>query len=260
MSRFWADGNFAKIATGSVVIGETLAEDAPVYAGQRVVDIGCGSGNAAMSAARRRAKVVGVEPVEELLEEARRRSAAEGLEVDYRTGSATALPLKDASVDLALSSFGLIFCEDPAAAVAEAVRVLAPGGRFVFTAWKQGSLNDRLFALCVERGEGMGSLEVARAWGRPEQALQWLGPHFAQIRFEERIFRPRALHLEQWLAGMKAFLAPVRKVYAVLDAAASARLDAELLALGREFNEAPDASYYARAEYLTIYCSKRSAA
>lgn len=260
MSQFWAEGNFAKIAVASVVIGETLADDAPVYAGQTVLDIGCGSGNTAISAARRRAKVIGVEPVEMLLDEARKRTECEGLEVDYRVGSATSIPVESGSVDLALSSFGMIFCEEPEAAVAEAARVLKPGGKLVFTSWKQGSLNDRLFAMCEERGGEMPSIATARAWGREEQALRWLTPHFDMVRFEPRIFRARALSLEQWLKGMKVFLAPARKAYEGLDEAAAAAFDQELLALGAQYNDAPDQSFYSRAEYLTIYCSKRIAA
>jgi SAM-dependent methyltransferase len=258
--EFWAEGDFAKIAVSSVVIGETLADDAPLYAGQRVLDIGCGSGNAAISAARRKASVIGVEPVEALLAEARRRTVGEGLEADYRVGSAEALPVDTGSVDLALSSFGLIFCEDPHAAAAEAARVLKPGGGLAFTAWKHGGLNDRLFAMCEQRGGSMPSITVARAWGREEQALRWLTPHFAGIRFETRVFRARALSLQHWLQGMKAFLAPVRKAYEGLDAVASAAFDEDLLALGARFNEDPTQGFYSRAEYLTIYCNKRIAA
>ncbi len=260
MSAFWAEGDFSKIAVGSVIIGETLADDATVHAGQRVLDIGCGSGNAAISAARRKASVIGVEPVETSLAEARRRTAAEGLDIDYRLGSADALPVEAGSVDLALSSFGLIFCEEPEAAVSEAARVLRPGGQLVFTAWKHGSLNDCLFAKCEQRAGQMPSIAVARAWGREEQALRWLTPHFASLRFEPRVFRARALSLQHWLQGMKAFLAPVRKAYEGLDAMAAAAFDDELLALGARFNEDPAQAFYSRAEYLTIYCSKRMAA
>lgn len=260
MSRFWAEGNFAKIAAGSVVIGETLADDAPVYAGQTVLDIGCGSGNTAMSAARRRAKAIGVEPVAELLEEARKRTVCEGLEADYRLGDATALPVESGSVDLALSSFGMIFCDEPELAAAEAFRVLKPGGKLVFTSWKHGSLNDRLFALCEARGGPMPSIATARAWGREEQALPWLTPHFDNVRFEGRIFRARALDLEQWLQGMRKFLAPVRKAFEGLADGAAANFEKELLQLGAQFNDAPDGTFYSRAEYLTIYCSKRMAA
>lgn len=260
MSRFWADGNFAKIAAGSVVIGETLADDAPVYAGQTVLDIGCGSGNTAMSAARRRAKAIGVEPVAELLEEARKRTECEGLEADYRLGDATEMPVESGSVDLALSSFGMIFCDEPEAAVAEAARVLRPGGQLVFTSWKHGGLNDRLFALCEARGGPMPSIATARAWGREEQALRWLIPHFDNVRFEDRVFRARALNLEQWLQGMRKFLAPVRKAFEGLDEMAAADFEKELLQLGAQFNDAPDGTFYSRAEYLTVYCNKRMAA
>jgi ubiquinone/menaquinone biosynthesis C-methylase UbiE len=260
VSEFWSDGDFSKIAAGSAVIGETLADDAPVYAGQSVLAIGCGSANAAISAGRRKASVIGVEPVEALLAEARRRSAAEGLDIDYRPASAEAFPVETGGVDLALSGFGLIFREVPEAAVAEAARVLRPGGKLVFTAWKHGSLNDRLFALCERRAGWMPSIATARAWGREERALRWLTPHFASIRFEPRVFRARALSLRHWLQGMKAFLAPVRKAYEGLEPASAAAFDEELLALGARFNEAPGSGFYSRAEYLTIYCNKRIAA
>jgi SAM-dependent methyltransferase len=100
-----------------------------------VLDLGCGTGNAALLAARAGARVIGVDPATRLLDVARSRAAAAGLDVDFRPGEAAALPLPDRSLDAVVSVFGIVFAADAHAAAAEVARVLRPGGRLLLAAW-----------------------------------------------------------------------------------------------------------------------------
>lgn len=257
--NLWSQGDFSKIATNSLVMSENLCDALPIYAGQTVLDIGCGSGNTAMAAARRRAIVTGVDPVPALLEAARQRAAFDQLPIQYLEGPAEALPFLDHSFDAALSTFGLIFSEDAPKAIAEASRVLKPAADFVFTSWAEGGFNDLLFAHCLNKAD-LPSISAARRWGREDYAIGTLLPHFESVRVERRLFLARALSPQHWLDGLKTNLAPAIAAYAALDPAQSIEFDKELLALAAQFNTAPNGSFFVPSAYLEFYCrNKRSA-
>lgn len=135
----WGVGHYEQTASQLLPAAELLVEQAAPLAGTRVVDVGCGTGNAALLAAARGARVTGVDPALRLLEVARRRAAAAALEVTFLTGEAAALPLPDNSADVVLSVFGVIFAPDPQAAAAELARVTAHDGRILLTAWIPGA-------------------------------------------------------------------------------------------------------------------------
>lgn len=252
----WQAGDFARIAPGAQIVGEVLCDAIPVYAGERVIDIGCGTGNTALAAARRRAIVAGVDPVEKLLDRARERAKFEGLEIDFQLAPAEALPYPDAAFDVALSTFGLIFSDKPEDSIREAARVLRPGGRLGFTSWSAASMNYRLFEICQQARPEMVSIGVAQHWGHESYAVEQLSRHFASIEIEKRIFYPRAFGVEQWLAGMKLFLAPVYLAYENASAELAAQLDREFLALGHKHNRNPEHGFFAEIEYLEIRCRK----
>ena len=258
-NNIWSAGDFSKIAPAAMIVGEVLCDAVPLYAGQRVLDLGCGTGNTALAAARRRAQVWGADPVPALLELARGRAAFEGLEIGFDLGGAEALPYKDGAFDVVLSSFGLVFCEEQAKAIGEVARVLGPAGKLGFTSWAEGGVTDLLFAKCIERRPDLASIVVERGWGRLEQIAPWLRPQFGSLRIEHRKFTVRALSVEQWLSGMKLFLSPVVLAYEGLSEAEAADLDSELMALGAEHNEAPEHGYFARVPYFEVHCEKLAA-
>src|SRR5437763_13691620 len=97
--QVWSQGNFARIGNRAQMVGEHICETVDVFPGERVLDVACGTGNAALAAARRFADVVGIDYVPELLENGRERAAAEGLEVEFVEGDAQALPFGDAAFD-----------------------------------------------------------------------------------------------------------------------------------------------------------------
>src|SRR3954467_14888886 len=108
----WASGDFAVIGTTLQIVGELLSEAADVCANDRVLDVAAGNGNATLAAARRFATVTSTDYVPALLERGRRRAEAEGLEVTFEVADAEALPYGDASFDVVLSSFGVMFAPD----------------------------------------------------------------------------------------------------------------------------------------------------
>ena len=135
----WGLGNYEHTAAQLLPAARVVIDRAAPQRGERVVDVGCGTGNAALLAAERGARVAGVDPSARLLEVARAEAAARGLDdATFYVGDAAALPLDDGEADLVLSVFGAIFAPDPPAAAAEMARVTAPGGRIVMSAWMPG--------------------------------------------------------------------------------------------------------------------------
>lgn len=134
--RVWggAAERYDAVITPALVDGQrALLALAGPLAGRDVIDIGCGTGAMAERAARAGARVTAVDLAPEMVERARSRPALAGALV--RTMDAQALELPDASQDVALAAFSLMFCPDPGRALAEARRVLRPGGVLALAVW-----------------------------------------------------------------------------------------------------------------------------
>ena len=131
----WNAGNYERTAAELEPAAQAMLSLAEPVAGERVLDLACGTGNAALLAAGSGARAVGVDSAPRLLDVARGRAQELGVEVDFLKGDLHALPVGDAAVDVVISVFGLIFAPDPSRAVQEVARVVRPGGRVYLTAW-----------------------------------------------------------------------------------------------------------------------------
>lgn len=137
----WSAGDFDAIAERIWHVGDALVEKVGVKQGDRVLDVACGSGNAAIPAAVAGAQVSGLDITPELFEPGRRRAAEAGVEIDWIEGDAQDLPFEDASFDVVVSTFGSMFAPDHQAAANEIARVLRPGGKAGIVAWRpEGSI------------------------------------------------------------------------------------------------------------------------
>ncbi len=136
----WGLGKYERTAQQIAPAAEVVVEQAAVVPGEHVVDLGTGTGNAALLAARAGAVVTGIDPAPRLLEVATTRADEAGLGIEFRGGEAANMPLEDASADAIISVFALIFAPEPSAAIAEVKRVLKPGGRLIYSAWLPGSV------------------------------------------------------------------------------------------------------------------------
>jgi SAM-dependent methyltransferase len=131
----WGAGNYEWTAAELEPASVAVVDLAAIHPGEEVVDLGCGTGNAALIAAARGARVTGVDGAPRLLEIASGRAQSLGVEVEFCEGDLLALPLDDQCVDVALSVFGVIFARDPPRALGEVRRVLRPDGRALISAW-----------------------------------------------------------------------------------------------------------------------------
>jgi len=131
----WGAGEYEITAAELLPVAEHAVSLAEIRPAQRVLDLATGTGNAALAAARRGAEVTGIDAAPRLIEVAQQRAAAEGLAASFQVADLQELPFGDGSFDVVLSVFGLIFAPDPDRAMAELVRVLAPGGRGLISVW-----------------------------------------------------------------------------------------------------------------------------
>ncbi|HVS29654.1 MAG TPA: methyltransferase domain-containing protein [Solirubrobacteraceae bacterium] len=184
----WSLGKYEDTAAQLLPAARIVVDRAAPVEGERVVDVGCGTGNAALLAAARGGHATGVDPAPRLLEVAREHAAAQGLDATFAPGDAAALPLEDDYADLVLSVFGVIFAADALDAAAEMARVTAPAGRIVLSAWvPEGAISDavRVAQEAVRRAVGAPAGPPPFAWHDRDALAGLLSPYGFEVAVEE---------------------------------------------------------------------------
>ncbi|MFC0253633.1 class I SAM-dependent methyltransferase [Massilia consociata] len=253
----WASGNFAVIGVTLQIVGESLAEAVDIHAGERVIDIAAGNGNATLAAARRFARVTSTDYVPALLEKGRMRAEAEGLSVDFREADAEALPFQDGSFDVALSTFGVMFTPEHARCAGEMLRVVRAGGRIGIASWTPDGFIGQLFKTVGRHVPPPAGLSPPSLWGTEDYLRQLFGHEAASIRAERRIFNMRYASTRHWIQIFRDYYGPVHKAFGALDEAGRQALEQDLAAMLDRYNTAGDASLVVPAEYLEAVIFKR---
>src|SRR5205814_2758725 len=161
----WGSGDYAVIGTTLQIVGEMLCEAIDLRSNQRVLDVAAGNGNATLAAARRFAEVVSTDYVGALLERGRERAAAERLAVTFQEADAEALPFADASFDVVLSTFGVMFTPDQDKAAAELMRVCKPRGKVALANWTPQGFIGQLFKTLGKHLPAPAGVKSAALWG-----------------------------------------------------------------------------------------------
>lgn len=246
----WSAGDYAVIGTRLQLVGETLCEAAEVAAGERVLDVACGNGNAALAAARRFARVTGVDYVPALLERAGARAAADGLELDLREADAEALPYADGAFDVVLSTFGVMFTPDQARAARELARVCRSGGRIALASWTPDGFIGRVFAAVGAHLPPPPGLRSPMAWGTEPRLAELLGSEARELRTRRRDFVFRYRSPAHWLEVFRTWYGPIHRAFLALAPEARPALERELTALLEGMNVARDGTLAVPATYL----------
>jgi len=246
----WASGDFAVVGTTLQIVGETLAEAADVRAGERVLDVAAGNGNATLAAARRFAEVTSTDYVPALLDKGRERALAERLDVTFRVADAEALPFDDASFDVALSTFGVMFAPDQPRAARELARVVRPGGRIGLASWTpEGFLGDMFKVVGAHVPPPAGLVSPMR-WGAEPHLVELFGRRAARIDAKRRDFMFRYRSAAHFVDVFRRWYGPTHKAFLALDAAGQAALEADLVALLERHNVAGSSSLVVPGQYL----------
>lgn len=172
----WVLGDFHQIARHNVVMAEELCRAVDPHAGERVLDVACGSGTAALVAARRYCEVTGIDYVPALIDRARERARAEGLDLNLCVADAQRLPFEDASFDVVLSVYGVQFAPDQQAAAEELLRVCRPGGRIGLAGPMPQGWSGDFFAVHRRYAPPPPGAASPLRWGTEEGVESLIGP------------------------------------------------------------------------------------
>jgi SAM-dependent methyltransferase len=250
----WA--HFAPLEAVTTREAARLVKHAGVRTGHRVLDVACGTGVVAITAARLGARVTGLDLTPELLKRARENAGIADVTVDWHEGDAEQLPFGNADFDVVLSQFGHMFAPRPEVAVAEMLRVLKSGGTIAFSTWPPELAIGRLFAL---GGRYMPppppGVAPSPPWGDPNVVRERLGTAVKDLIFDRATMLVPALSPQHNRMMAERTAGPLVKLVASLTATDPARL----AAFRREF-EAIVADYFQdntiRQDYLLTRATK----
>jgi SAM-dependent methyltransferase len=255
----WSSGDYAVVGTTLQIVGENLAEAADVCAGERVIDVAAGNGNATLAAARRFARVTSTDYAPSLLDKGSARARAEGLDVQFQVADVEALPFGDDAFDVTLSTFGAMFAPDHERSAQEMLRVTRPGGRIGLANWTPDSFIGRLFKVIAVHVPPPAGLKPPSLWGTPEHLQALFGAQAAQIHCQRRIFKFRYASPAHWIQVFRDFYGPTHKAFAALDGAGQRALERDLTTLLDALNTAGTACLVVPSEYLEAVITKRAA-
>jgi SAM-dependent methyltransferase len=249
----WMAGDFGQIAKFSATEAETFVGRLRIQPGLKVLDVACGTGNIAIPAARAGAEVVGVDIAPNLLEQAQKRTAAEGLEVQFEEGDAEALPYPDAVFDIVITMFGAMFAPRPERVAAELLRVAKPGGTIAMANWTPEGFVGKSFRMTSQWVPPPPGIPAPVLWGDEKVVRERFANAVSELRAERREVR---LHYpfppEKVVELFREYFGPTKMAFSRLDERGKKQLVAEMESLWREHNLARDGTTHVEAEYLEV--------
>jgi SAM-dependent methyltransferase len=219
----WA--HFVPVEIFTTPTAARLIKHAKIVAGQRVLDVACGTGVVAITAARAGARVSGLDLTPQLLERARENAHLATVEIDWREGDAEELPFDDGSFDVVVSQFGHMFAPRPDVALNEMLRVLKPGGTIAFSTWPPELFVGRSFALVARYAPPLPpGIAPPPLWGDPNVVRERLGESVRDIVFDRDCMLVQALSAPHYRTFFERSAGPVIRLVEVLSASDRARL------------------------------------
>jgi len=253
----WASGDFAVIGTTLQIVGELLAEAVDQRAGERVLDVAAGNGNATLAAARRFADVTSTDYVAALLDKGAKRAAAEDLKVKFQVADAEDLPFDDGSFDVVLSTFGAMFNPEHTRPAREMLRVVRFGGRIGLANWTPEGFIGQLFRIVGAYLPPPAGLKSPALWGTEPHIVELFGAQAMDIKTERRIFNFRYRSPAHWIQVFRDYYGPTHKAFAALDGTQQKSLEADIVDLLERLNVGGSRSLVVPSEYLEVVITKR---
>jgi ubiquinone/menaquinone biosynthesis C-methylase UbiE len=253
----WSSGNYAVVGTTLQIVGEQLCETLDLRSGSRVLDVAAGNGMVTLAAARRWCEVTSTDYVPALLEQGRTRASAEGLAIGFMEADAECLPFDDASFDVIVSTFGVMFTPNQPQAAAELLRVCRSGGKIGLANWTPEGFIGQVFKTLGKYLPPPPGAKSPALWGTRARLDELFGDQAAAIKAEPRLFNFRYRSPEHFLDVFKTFYGPVLKAFLALDAATQENLRNDLHALIVRMNRSGDATMVVPSEYLEVVITRR---
>jgi SAM-dependent methyltransferase len=253
----WSKGDFSVVANIVYNASEDLAEALEIIPGERVIDVACGSGNGALSAARRAmGDTVGADYVPSLLERGRERAAAERLDVEFVEADAQDLPFEDGSFDVAMSIFGAMFAPDQEKAASELLRVVKSGGRIGMANWTPEGSVGRMFKTISKHAPPPPGVESPLRWGTEERLRELFGDGISDLRVESRMSRQPFRSADHYIELFRTYFGPTQTAYERVGADGEQALTDDLRGFLEAANTAGDRAMVLEAEYLRVIATR----
>jgi len=246
----WQTGDYPRVGVMLQLVAERLVETADVHAGEKVLDVACGQGNAAMAAARRHAQATGIDFAANLLEQGRERARAERLQIDFKEADAENLPFPDGSFDLVVSTVGVMFAPNQRRAADEVARVTRAGGRIALASWEPRGMGGDLFKIVAKYAPPPPGVRPVALWGDRDHLAQLFGERVRWTSLETREHVWRFLSPEHFAAFFIEHYGPITRAAGGLDESGRQQLAAELTQLAERNNTATDGTLVAPFDYL----------
>lgn len=254
----WSLGDYSRVEPLTLPAAEALVEACAVSAGQELLDVAAGTGNAAIVAAREGAAVVASDLTPELLERGRERARAEGLAIEWVEADAEALPFEDARFDCVTSVFGAMFAPRPELVAGELFRVTRPGNTVGMANWTPGGFPGLMFETSARYLPPPPELPRPSAvWGVEEEVARRFEGLAGTLEMERRTVRWEFPSAGAMAATLEGGAGPAVATQRALDDARRAALRSDLLALVDEHNQASDGSIAIDCEYLLVVARRR---
>jgi len=252
----WATGDFAMIGWNTVYPGELLCEALELRGGQKLLDVATGSGNVALSAARRNCEAVGIDYVPSLIERARTRAAAEGLPAQFDVGDCEQMPYPDESFDRVISVFGSIFAPDQEKAAQELIRVCRTGGKIGMANWTPDGFWGQTFGLVGKYLPPPGGVRPPPEWGTEQRLNELFGGATSLMNIKKRSALFRYRDNAHWIDVFTTWFGPIMLVLKKLGEQDKGEFLRELDDTLSRFNVSGDETLMVSADYLEVVIAK----
>ena len=256
--EMWASGDYSLVAARIQPIAERLCETADLQAGWRVLDVATGSGNAALAAARSGCSVVGIDYVPALLEVGRRRAAAEGLDVELRSGDAEEIPFADGTFDAVISVLGVMFAPNQERAARELVRVCRPGGTIALANWTPDGFVGEMFRTIGAHVPPPAGVLPPPLWGSAARLEELFAGTVDELTVHPRTYTFRFRSADEFVEFFRRWYGPTTKAFGALEPEGQLALEADLVALVERHDRLGGGGAVAiPAEYVDVTARRR---
>ena len=257
MQKIWTSGDYARIGNPLVMMGELLCEAVDLRSGDEVLDVATGSGNTAISAARRFCGVTGMDLAPESIEHARRRAGAEGMEITFEVGDAEELPYPDASFDVVLSTIGVMFCPNQEKAAGELLRVCRPGGKIGLANWTPDGFTGTMLRTVGKHVPPPPGVKPPPLWGTEERLQELFGESVSYLKTTRRSYNFRYPSVGYFVEYFRDHYGPTVRAFGALDPGGQDVLARDLEELLDSRNTSGDGTLIVPSDYLEAVAIRR---
>jgi len=246
----WSAASYQPIALQVMDTSEDLIRTVDPHPKQRVLDLACGTGNGALVAARRDCDVVGIDYAPSLIEQARERANAEGLDIDFRIDDVQKLPFPEESFDVVISLFGVMFAPDQEKAASEMLRVCKPGGKIGLVSWPPNGYASDLLGTHARYMPPPPELNPPMRWGTKDGLKELVGNDVSSIENEVCQTNFYARSVEHLVDEYRTSFGPTFVTFANLEQQDQEKLYNDMTKVIHQYNQARNGEAIVEAEYL----------